>query len=133
MKRIGTVAEYAAQRNQELKQALRTALGRRDCHTLEDCYKAAVAMPASRFWVGERRAADVISLMRRGRQLRNMKPKTREMYMELHRRAMAYMRANPQAGIAEAAFEAVNSPAPEFYITPKSARVILSRARNRSL
>lgn len=127
------MAEYTVQRNRELKQALRMALGRRDCLTLDDCYQAAVSMPATRFWVGERRAADVLGEMRRGRQFRNMKPKTRAMYEELHRRATAFLRKHPSATMADAAFEAVNSPAPEFYLTPKSARVILSRARNHSL
>lgn len=132
MRKKGFQAEYTAQRNEELRRALKRAILSPDSRSLDHSYELAVATPASRFWVGERHAADILNAMKRGKQLRNMKPKTRAMYEELYRRASAYLRKHPAASMAEAAFEAVNSPAPEFYLTPMSAKVILSRARIRA-
>lgn len=130
MKKIGSVAEFGKQRNEELLAAFRKAMGDPKLRTLDDIFMAAASSPASRFWVSERRAGEVISHLMKGGSIERMLPKRREMYEEILRRTLAYMKKHPRASVTDAVFEAVNSPAPEFYLTYKSTRVILYRSRH---
>lgn len=129
MKKIGSVAEFGRQRNEELMAAFHAAMRDPGLRSLDDMFKAAAKAPASRFWVSERRATEVVSAMMRGVPLERMTPKRRDMYKELYRRALLYIKEKPGCSLYDAVFAAVNSPAPEFYLTPKSARVILYRFR----
>jgi len=131
MKKIGSVAEFGHMRDAELLSAFRRAVAGSRVAATSEYYRLAVATPASRFWVSERRASEVIGQMLRGRSIAGMTPMRQKMYRELYRRAVAYRASHPGATIYEATFEAVNSPAPEFYLTPLSAKIILCRHRAR--
>lgn len=95
-------------------------------------YAMAAQSPCSRFWVSEKRAAEVISRMMRGEDtdVKSL-PLRNKMYRELLRRVQEWQAQNPGHPLTDAVFAAVNSPAPEFYVTPESAKVIISRIMQR--
>lgn len=129
MKKKGAVSDFTKQRNEELKNAFKAQLYLLGTIPTEELFTRAAKMPASRFWVSERRAAEVISKMLKGDMMFGMNRKKREMYIEILIRVKEEMRREPGITVTEATFRAVNSPAPEFYLTPKSARVIIYRIR----
>lgn len=91
-----------------------------------------VNMPAPRFWVSDKRAAIVVAAMTKGHApLAQMNSTKRDMYLEIYRRTMALMRRIPGISLAEAVAEVVSSPAPRFYLTPGSARIIYYRSRRK--
>lgn len=129
MKKIGSVADFGPQRDKELLAAFRDQLHLLGSIPTKELFTRAAKMPASRFSVSERRAAAVISKMLRGDRILSMNTKKREMYLELYRRVRRIREEVPGISLNEACFRAVNSPAPEFYLTPKSARVMIYRLR----
>ncbi|MDE6340550.1 MAG: hypothetical protein K2K97_12350 [Muribaculaceae bacterium] len=96
---------------------------------LEELFTRASLSPASRFWVSERRAMVVMSQMLKGDRLLSMNPKRREMFYEIFHRVKEILRKEPDLTLTEASFRAVNSPAPQFYLTPKTARAMIYRLR----
>lgn len=129
MKKKGSIVEFREQRDRELLKAFRTQLLKLGTLPLNELFTRAAMMPASRFWVSERRAMIVMSQMLKGDRLTTMNPKRREMFYEIFRRVREILDLNPGITLTEASFRVVNSPAPEFYLTPKSARAMIYRLR----
>lgn len=129
MKRRGAISDFTAQRNRELLQTFHRLLRDSRGVALGELFGMTARSPASRFWVSELRAAEVISAMMRGEQFDNQVPQKRRMYEELYRRVKSYMGAHAGCRLSDAVFAAVNSPAPEFYLTDKSAKVIIYELR----
>lgn len=98
---------------------------------LSEVFRSLVNMPSKRFWVSEERAAIVVSDMMKGATLDNMRPQKREMFQEIHRRTVALMGEKPEMSLSEAVAHVVRQPAPRFYLTPQSARIIFYRIKER--
>jgi hypothetical protein len=80
--------------------------------------------------VSDIRAALVVSAMIRGEaHLETMNITKREMYEEIHRRVMLMLEDNPNKTISELCSIVVAQPAPKFYITPGSAKIMVCKAR----
>lgn len=90
-----------------------------------------VNMPSSRFWVSEERAAVIVGLMRAGKRLPKMLKTKKEMFREIYRRYVKFAEKNPELTLLEAVSAVVYQPAPKFYLTPKSARVIIYYAKRK--
>jgi len=129
MKKIGSVVEFTPQRDEELLKAFKSQLHLLGTIPLQEIFTRAAMQPASRFWVSERRAMIVISKMIKGDRILSMNPKKREMFYEIYRRVRSIIKDEPDITLTEATFRAVNSQAPEFYLTPKSARAMIYRLR----
>ena len=129
MRKIGSVSQFASARNQEMQRAFRSIAASPEALSSEEMFSRLVNSPSSRFWVSEERAAEIIGRMFRGDTLKGMKPHRREMFQTLFRIAADYIRLHPGASFTDAAFHAVHTPAPKFFITPGSARTIFSRMR----
>lgn len=133
MKKLGSTSDFTEARNKELLGAVRRLVMDPSCKSMTEVYARAVMEPCSRFWVSERRAAEVISKMLRGEdQDWKSVPLRSKMYRELCRRVTAWREENPCHHLSDAVFAAVNSQAPEFYLTPESAMVIVSRIMKRN-
>ena len=134
MKKSGSISEFIEQRDRELAAAFREILLSADM-PLSEMFAAAAKRPCSRFWVGESRAFRVIKEMLEGHTSTQtgsaMLVKKQEMYGEILRRVKERLSADSGCSLEQAVHEAENSPAPEFYITEKSARVIIYRIRRR--
>lgn len=128
MKRQGSTSDFMATRNRELLQTLRQLIVTTRGVAMNDLYAMAARSPCSRFWVSEKRACEVVSRMLRGIDTEiDALPQRNRMYREIFLRVLEWRRHNPGHPLTDAVFAAVNSPAPEFYITPESAKVIISR------
>lgn len=132
MKHLGNSCEFNIERDRELLQAFHRNLSSGNFRSTEEAFFNAATHSASRFWVSERRASYVVGKMIADPSFTDsMLPKRREMYLEIFRRFEAARREYPEASIYSLVFDIVNSPAPEFYLTPKSARIILYNALKR--
>lgn len=133
MRKKGSRSEFIEDRDRELMTAIRHKAMTMQPGSTSEIYGEAASQRCSRFWVSERRAAFVIGQMMRNPDFTaNMLPLRRAMFNELFSRVTEIMCLNPGISISAATFEAVNSEAPEFYLTSGSAAVIASRNRTRS-
>ncbi len=96
---------------------------------MSEIYRQVVDMPSTRFWVSEERASIVISYMLKGRSIDKMRPNKREMFYEIFRRFQKLQKERPDETVYNLVFDIVGAPAPKFYLTPKSAKVIISRIK----
>ncbi len=90
-----------------------------------DVMAEAGRQPASRFYIGELRAIRVLRYRRRRGEFMPMSASRRRLYTDLHKRVEALQESHPGMALDDAIVEAVNSPAPEFYMEPESLRVTL--------
>jgi hypothetical protein len=131
MKPFGSISDFVPQRNNELIRAFRKILHESSYIKIKEVTNRLVNMPASRFWVSEERASTVVSAMVAGRGLpKNMRPSKREMFTEIYNRVVEMRKTNPKAPIRELAAIAVNTPAPKFYMCPRSALVVIYKIKN---
>lgn len=130
MKNVGAYFEYEEERNRDLMRVFRRVRAEMKNVPLPEIYRRVVSLPSVRFWVSEERAAIVVSNIIRGRSLENMRPTKREMYMEIYRRVCELRKRRPHASVYDLVFDVVNSPAPKFYLTPGSAKVIIHKVRH---
>lgn len=128
MKHVGTKFEFTDQRNANLIAVYRKKLSECKVIRLTDVLKDTVNNPSERFWVSEERATEVVLKMMRGDQLKKMSPNKREMFQEIFRRTMEAAKMNPRRNISLIVASIVDSPAPKFYLTPGSAKVIIHNA-----
>lgn len=88
-----------------------------------------VKEPCARFWVSEERATIVVSSMLRGCAATGMSSVKKRMFAEIYRRVTALMADFPGTPLVRLVREVIGSPAPEFYISPRSAYNILCNMR----
>ena len=131
MKKKGTISQLRHERDEDLMRAFQREVAGRPHILLPEVLKAVVASPSKRFWVTSERASIVIYNMMNGDNLENMLPLKRKMFREIYRRVMKLKKNYPQLSISILTEQVVAEPAPEFYITWESAKVIISRIRKR--
>lgn len=129
MKHKGSTFEYKEERDADLLRAYREQIMRCDTIDLTEIFNKVVLMPSARFWVSEERAAIVIARMFRGDKLETMKTNTREMYEEIFKRVKDMKEKFPDMSLLDILFHVVRQPAPKFYLTPDSAKVITTRIK----
>ena len=131
MKKKGTISQLQHERDDDLMRAFQQELAGRPHILLPEVLNAVVSSPSKRFWVTSERAAIVIYNMMKGDELEHMRPLKRKMFREIYRRVMKLKANYPQLSIPILTEQVVAEPAPEVYITPGSAKVIISRIRKR--
>lgn len=140
MKKQGSTSDFITTRDSELYRNFLDILRAARNVPLRDMYGMAAQRSASRFWVSERRAAEVVSALlaarRRGAEhekafLENMYPLKRRMYEEISAKVLTLMDSDTSLCLTHAVDIIVNEPAPEFYLTAESAKVIIYRHRRR--
>lgn len=129
MKHKGNTSEFKSQRDEEIARLYSRLVSEAGTISVRDIFSRLVEMPASRFWISETRAAIVVCDMMHGKELTHMRPTKREMFEEIYSRTMALIAAHPGLSLPMAVEQVVQQPAPKFYLTPMSARVILVRYR----
>lgn len=129
MKNIGSIFEYEDARNQDLMRAYKHLMSTTRNIKMSEIYRQVVDMPSQRFWVSEERAAIVVSNMLKGRSIDQMRPNKREMFHEICARVRELQKERPDETVYNLVFDVVGSPAPNFYLTPKTAKVIISRIK----
>ena len=130
MKHKGALMEYSRERSDDLMRAYDEYIASCDHISMNDVYARIVNMPSRRFWVSDVRAALVVSAIARGQaRLESMWPLRREMYEEIHRRVIAARGEYPHLSFSSLCAMVVEQPAPKFYLTAGSARVMVCKAR----
>lgn len=129
-KDIGAYFEYEEARNADLMKVFRRVRAAYPDVSLHEIYRRVVEEPSERFWVSEERASIVISAMTKGDRLEKMHDTKREMYFEIYSRVLEMRKSRPEDSIYDLTFDAVNSPAPKFYLTPGSAKVIIHKIKH---
>lgn len=99
----------------------------RRLRTDHDFWHSVVKSPARRFWVSPDRAHAVLSEIAKGATLAPMNPTRRAMYLEIHRRVALLRRDCPRLSLIRAVEKVVFAQAPEFYLTPGTAKVLISK------
>lgn len=97
---------------------------------LTDVLKEVVKHPAKRFYVSSRRAHEIIVRIRNGEDVK-LSPERERMFhciMELVEEQEAKYNDKPLKHIIE---DIIDQPAPEFYLKPSSAKIILHHERRR--
>lgn len=122
MKYHGCILEFKDERNDELMRAFRETINKRTFIDITEISEEVVNMPCSRFWVSEERAMVVVAALIKGKPVLDaMRPTKREMFQEIYNRVLALQKHFPKASMFELVLKAVNSSAPKFYMTPRSA------------
>lgn len=132
MKKLGSTSDFMATRDRELLRAFRIELMESRGIPLRDLFGRAAKHSCSRFWVSEVRAAEVVSKLLKGEKPENFTVQKERMYQEILARVKRYQLSHPDEPLSNAVFKAVNSTAPEFYLTEKSAKVIIYRLRRKN-
>jgi hypothetical protein len=129
MKKKGSVCDYTSQRSEDLYDVYKTITDSTNYILLPDIAQQCVRQKAPRFYVSEERAALVIAAMEKGKDIQGMTESKLRMYREIHRRVRRIKKQRPGITHNDAVTIVVNQPAPEFYITPGTAIVLLHRVR----
>lgn len=129
MKPQGSYSEFKKQRNDDLMRAYHELIKSAQYILMPEIYHKVVDMPTRRFWISEGRAAIVISAMMKGDTLENMGPLKREMYNEIYSRVIKLREKKPDLPIIQLVEMVVEQPAPKFYLTPGSAKVLICKIR----
>lgn len=121
---------FTAERNADILRAYRQRLAEVNHINMRRIGEDIVNMPSRRFWVSSERAAIVISELLRGKPIpAYTRPPKREMFLEIYRRFLLLRRKNPKETILGLAAIIVNSEAPKFYMSPRSAMEIIYRIK----
>lgn len=131
MKTIGSNSEHAEARTRDLLRVYFGYLENCKHINMNDVFKRIVDMPASRFWVSSARATVAVAAIMRGDKLLYMRPNKREMFFEIHRRALEHRDKHPDWSLSRLVQCAVRSRAPKFYLSPGSARALILKGRKR--
>lgn len=116
--------EYSEDRDKELLSVFLEYLGK---HSVDDAVRIAVTHPCSRYWISPENAFKRISAFRRGKvYLRNgvaVKPRGSRL------RSIISIMERCKGDYSQRKIESiVYSPAPEFYLSVKTAKRYISRA-----
>ena len=87
--------------------------------------------PSDRFWVSEERALIVVLQIMKGDTLLGMGKNKRDMFFEIYRRATIMKQKYPTLSLTKIMFKVVRQPAPKFYLTEGSIKVIISKIKSK--
>ncbi|MFR9541407.1 MAG: hypothetical protein SNH27_05085 [Rikenellaceae bacterium] len=124
--------EYSKDRIDDLMRAYDKYISTCGHICMRDVYSSIVEMPSKRFWVSDTRASLVVSSMLKigDNALDGMWPTNKEMYKEIFKRVIKLREENPNYSILELCTIVVEQPAPKFYLTPGTAKIIVCKSRS---
>lgn len=126
---IGSTLEYTEERITALMEEYDRYIASCDYIRMSEVFDHIVNQPCSRFWVSNIRATVVIARMLKGCMLLNMRPSKREMFQEIFRRVCKLRELHPSMSLFQLVAEVVAQPAPKFYLTPSSAKIMVYKAK----
>lgn len=131
MKNFGSHFEYEKERNDNLLKLYHQLISEVRFIRSEEIYKKMAVCPSERFWVSEERALIVVLQIIKGDNLTYMSKNKREMFFEIHKRAMLMKNQRPELTLTKIVFRVVRQPAPKFYLTEGSIKVIISKIKSK--
>lgn len=128
-KSLGSTLEYTEERITALMEEYDRYIASCDYIRMSEVFDHIVNQPCRRFWVSNIRAAVVVARMLKGYKLKNMRPSKKEMFQEIFRRVCALKEAYPSMSLFQLVTEVVAQPAPKFYLTASSAKIMVYKAK----
>ena len=130
MKHAGTKMEFSEERMRDMIAARNKYIASCNHILMPEVYQYLSSAPAPRFYVTGTRAAHVVaSILREGEQaLKRMRPLKQEMFFEIYSRVSRLIPTHPDTSIYHLCVRVILQPAPKFYLTPGSIKVLLCRA-----
>ena len=130
MKHLGSIFVYQREREKELYAAFKKEIACCKHINMKEIFSNVVKYPCSRFWVSEERAAIVISEIVRGRPILATASK-KEMYREIYKRYKKLKEKNRNVPMSRLIYQVINSPSPQFYLSPSQAKIIINKLRKK--
>lgn len=128
-KHPGNTSPYTQMRNDDLREAYRRVIADKPYIDLKVALEETVKQPARRFYVSEERAFHRIRiLIRRCDMPRQLNTRDR-MFADILSRVKCLRQEKPQLSLRACVWRVIRQPAPEFYLTPESAKTILSTSK----
>lgn len=128
----GRYFEYRDERNADLLQVFRQCVMSSPVNEgMNEVYQRIVSSKSKRFWVSEEQASKVISYMMRGNPIDYMGDNKKKMFEEIYTRVIKLKEDNPDERLYQLVEKVVSQEAPCFYMTPGSAKVIISQIKSR--
>lgn len=132
MRQKGSIACFKDDRDRDLMRAFREQLSlQKGEFNLSDILTATINSPTSHFWVSIERAVVMVHKIRKGYDLAQMGGTRREMFEEIEKRVAEIERAHEGIKLEDAVIRVIEGGAPKFYLTIKSAKVILHKIKKR--
>lgn len=128
----GRFFEYRDERNSDLLRVFRECvMSSPEEESMEVVYQRIVESKSKRFWVSEEQASKVVSYMMKGNNIDYMGNNKKRMFEEIYSRVMKLRIENPDMRIFRLVEIVVAQEAPCFYMTPGSAKVIISQIKSK--
>lgn len=131
MRHKGDSNTYISQRNDDLYEKYKDVIRHSEIIMSKEIFKRLVLMPAKRFYVSEERAGVIIRKMIKGEDLGKMKKETKQMYQDIFNIVKKMLCNDKENTLSKIISKALYNKAPSFYLTENSARVIISRIKNK--
>ena len=131
MKKLGNISEYSEEREKNLLKVYFNHLRTCKYISMPNVFNTIIRMPAERFFVSSSRATVVIAAVEHGDRLEYMRPNKRRMFYEIYKRYKALRENDSSSSISRLVGKVVSQPAPEFYISASSAKIIILKARKK--
>lgn len=129
VKHVGANMEFSEERQENLMRVYDDYITSCEYIRMPEVYEYIANAPAERFYVSDIRAAVVVSDILQGKTLSTMRPLKREMFEEICRRVVELKNIHPTWTMRKLCAFVVEQPAPKFYITPGSAKIMVCKAR----
>ena len=126
---IGSTLEYSGERIAALMLEYEKYIASCSHIRMSEVFEHIVNQPCSRFWVSEVRAAVVVAAMLRGDSLAGMHPAKKEMFSEIFRRFLLMRSDFPERSLSRLVSHIITQPAPKFYLSPSSAKIMFYKAK----
>ena len=132
MKNCFMVMEALSDRDRDLLRAYREVLSEVSYpFSLKEVMERTVRKPARRFYSSTKYAYLCIKAMRENKPILYQQEEKERMIREVWRRVSQEERLHPDAKLDQIVELVMDRPAPEFYLKPSSAEVILCRAKRK--
>lgn len=125
MKHKGCKTEFQRERDNDLYRAYREVQNTHKAQSMHQIVKKVVSMPSKRFWVSPERATCVVTAILKNKPLPRMMPTRKEMFIEITNRVRQLIEQYPKTPVMHLVEKVIYKPAPHFYLTPKTAYVLL--------
>lgn len=126
---VGSTLEYTEERITALMEEYDRYIASCEYIRMSEVFDHIVNQPCRRFWVSNIRAAVVVARMLKGCKLKNMHPSKKEMFQEIFRRVCKMKEQFPSMSLFQLVAEVVAQPAPKFYLTASSAKIMVYKAK----
>lgn len=128
MKHIGSITEFYFDRMDAIMRVYDQIISQSSHIIMPEVYNQISQAPAPRFYVSDERALAVIKLLAKGDPLNQMNPLKAQMFRDLANIVNTLPNSIP---LVDRITQAIHHPAPSFYLSPGSIKIMVCKYRNK--